>query len=68
MIGDEIRKERPRKGLSQEQLAQKARIHRTYVSLLERNRKSPTIDVFFRVCDALDVTPSTMLRRIGRRR
>lgn len=64
MIGDEIRKERLKAGLSQEELAAQAGIHRTYVSLLERNKKSPTVDVLQRVCKALNVKGSDLLRRV----
>ena len=66
MVGDQIRKERKRRGLSQEELAQKAHLHRTYVSLLERNRRKPTTDVFERICDALNLKPSTVFRRMGK--
>ncbi|MEO4001970.1 helix-turn-helix transcriptional regulator [Mesorhizobium sp. CAU 1732] len=34
------------KRLSQEELAHRARVHRTYVSSLERSQYSPTIDTW----------------------
>ncbi len=68
MLGDELRKARERAGLTQEDLAFKARIHRTYVSLLERDRKSPTLAVLFRICDALGVSASRLIARVERRR
>ena len=67
MIGTELRKARTNAGLSQEQLADRAGVHRTYVSLLERNKKSPTLDVFFRLCRALGIKPSRLLARIEAR-
>ncbi len=68
MLGDELRKARERAGLTQEDLAFKARIHRTYVSLLERDRKSPTLAVLFRISDALGVSASRLIARVERRR
>jgi len=39
-------------------------VHRTYVSMLERDKKSPTLAVLFRLCDALGVRPSTLIARL----
>jgi transcriptional regulator with XRE-family HTH domain len=50
--------------LSQEELADRAAIHRTYVSQVERGLKSPTIVVLFRFAHALDTTPSKILRQL----
>ncbi|MFI5381827.1 MAG: helix-turn-helix domain-containing protein, partial [Tepidisphaerales bacterium] len=56
MVGRELRKAREAAGLSQEQLAFQAGVHRTYVSMLERDKKSPTLTVLFRLCKALGIT------------
>ena len=64
MFGTELRKLRERAGLSQEQLADRAGVHRTYVSLLERNKKSPTIDVLFRLCKALRFPAAKLIARV----
>ena len=64
MLGDELRKARKDAGLSQEKLASKAGVHRTYVSLLERNLKSPTVDVLLRLCKAMGVSAAGVIRRI----
>ena len=53
MLGKELRKAREAAGMSQEELAFRARVHRTYISLLERDKKSPTLDVLFRICGAM---------------
>ena len=66
MIGDELKKAREKAGLSQEKLGFEADIHRTYVSLLERNKKSPTLAVLFRICKALKVQPSRIVARVER--
>jgi transcriptional regulator with XRE-family HTH domain len=50
--------------LSQEELADRAAIHRTYVSKIERGPKSPTIVMLFRLAKALDTAPSKILRQL----
>lgn len=64
MLGNELRKAREEAGLTQEQLSYSASIDRTYISQLENNRKSPTVDVLFRLCDALGVSASGLLARV----
>ena len=64
MIGAELRKARQTTGLTQEQLASAAGLHRTYVSMLERDKKSPTVDVLFRLCRALGIAPSKFIARV----
>lgn len=64
MLGDELKRAREAAGLTQEQLAEMAGVHRTYVSLLERDKKSPTVAVLARICEAVGIAPSTLLRRV----
>ena len=64
MIGKQLKIARESKGLSQEVLADKASVHRTYISMLERDIKSPTLHVLFRICDALDIKPSVFISKI----
>ena len=61
-LGRNIRRLREAKGLSQEQFADEAGIHRTYVSDLERGSRNPTIRVVERVARALGVTASEILK------
>jgi transcriptional regulator with XRE-family HTH domain len=63
MIGDEIRKAREAVGLTQEQLAFDAKLHRTYISILERNLKSPTLDVLCRIAKVVKIPASTLVLR-----
>ena len=66
MLGEEIRKARLAAGLTQEELAFKADISRNYVSLLELDEKSPTVQVLMRICKALGVKASRMIARLER--
>ena len=64
MIGDELRKAREAAKMTQEQLSFAAEIDRSYISLLEHNKKSPTVDLLFRMCDAMGVSASGILARV----
>ena len=64
MLGAYLRDARVNAGLTQEQLAHAARLDRTYISMLERDLRSPTLEVFFDLCHALDLKPSTLVGRI----
>ena len=64
MLGDEIRKARLAAKLTQEQLAFEAEISRNYVSLLELNQKSPTVDVLLRIARAVGVRASALIAAI----
>ena len=50
--------------MSQESLAFEAGVHRTYISLLERDLRSPTLNVLFRICRALGVSASELAARV----
>ncbi|QLD47333.1 helix-turn-helix transcriptional regulator [Bradyrhizobium diazoefficiens] len=50
--------------LSQEELAGRAGIHRTYVSQIERGLKSPTIVMLLKLSKALETTPSKIMRQL----
>ncbi|MBP7053745.1 MAG: helix-turn-helix transcriptional regulator [Phycisphaerae bacterium] len=63
-VGAELRACRQKKQVSQEQLGFDAGIHRTYVSLIERGAKSPTLGVLFRLCHALDVPAAKFVRNV----
>ena len=64
MLGEELRAARLAANLTQEKLADEAEISRNYVSLLELNRKSPTVDVLLGLCDALGISAADLIRRV----
>jgi len=64
IIGRTIKEYRERKGLSQEILSGFADIGRTHLSAIERGKRKPTLETFFRISQALDVRPSNLLSAI----
>jgi transcriptional regulator with XRE-family HTH domain len=64
MLGEELRKERERAGLTQEQLSFRAGLSRPYISQLERDMKSPTLDTLFLLCAALSVSAADIVGRV----
>ena len=64
MIGEEIRHARKAAGLSQEELGFKANMSRNYISMVELNQSSPTLDTLLRLCKAVGVRASTLVANI----
>lgn len=60
-LGDQLRTARTRANLTQEELAFRAKVSRNYVSLLELDEKSPTIETLARICKALGVRVSSVI-------
>jgi transcriptional regulator with XRE-family HTH domain len=56
-----LRRFRLEKGLSQEELAFRAELDRTYISSLERSVYAATIDAIERIAKALEVMPFRLL-------
>jgi len=63
-FGQVIRELRLKQGMSQEELSFECGRHRTYVSLLERGRNSPSIRTLWMLAEALQVSPASLVRRI----
>jgi transcriptional regulator with XRE-family HTH domain len=55
-FGQKVRSERKRKGLSQEELASRAGVHRTYVGMIERAEKNITLANIEKICKALGLS------------
>ena len=67
-LREESRERRLAEKLTQEKLAFQAGISRNYVSLIELNQKSPTVDVFMRVCEAIGVSAATVIASVERKK
>lgn len=59
-----LRLKRIEAGLSQEQLALAAGVDRTFVSLLEREQRQPSLKTIFALCNALSLDPATIVSEI----
>lgn len=59
-FGRRVRDLRKELGLSQEALAERAQLHWTYVSAVERGLRTPGLDVIGRLATALRVTPAEL--------
>lgn len=64
IIGQRIRNNRIHKGYSQEQLAELANCHPTYIGQLERGEKNATLESIQKVAQALDVPLSQLFEKI----
>jgi DNA-binding XRE family transcriptional regulator len=61
-LGRVIARLREAAGISQEELAERAGVHRTYISQLERGIKSPTLNILVKVSGSLGVRASELIR------
>lgn len=53
VFADNLRKYRKEKGLSQEKFAEMTGLHRTYISAIERKKRSIALDNVQKIADAL---------------
>lgn len=60
-FGDNLKKIRAEKEISQGELAKMIAVHATHISRYERNLTSPTIDVAKKIADALEVTTDALI-------
>ena len=65
-FGRVVRRDRQRRGLTQEKLAELADLHTNYVSLVERGRSAAAIDTLAALAHALGLRPSQLLRAAER--
>lgn len=54
-FGKKVREERMRLGLSQEELASRASVHRTYIGMIERAEKNITLENIEKIAKALKI-------------
>ncbi len=61
-FGIVLRQHRLRLSLSQEELAIRSNVDRTFISHIERGKHQPTITTIFKLAQQLNLTPSQMIR------
>ena len=62
IVAENVRRERLRKGLSQEALADLSGLHRTYIGSIERGERNVSIDNIEKIANALSANPPDLLR------
>lgn len=63
-FGKVLKKFRTQKGLSQEQLALDADLDRTFISLLERGLRQPSLNTLLQISNALDTKASEIVAQV----
>lgn len=63
-FGKRLRALREERGWSQEEFADRAGLHRTYVSAVERGVRNPTLSVLERLAKAFGIKLSEMLEAV----
>jgi transcriptional regulator with XRE-family HTH domain len=60
-FGENLRRFRRREGLSQEELAVRASLHRTEIGMLEKGERIPRIDTLVRLAGSMAIPPEELL-------
>jgi len=60
IFGKIFQEERKAKKISQEKLAKLTGLDRTFISLIENGKSSPTFSTILKICSALDIAPSEL--------
>lgn len=63
-FGIVLQKERIKQNISQETLAFNSGLDRTYISLLERGKRKPTINTLFSITHALEIHPHEIILEV----
>ncbi len=61
-FGEIVREKRKERGLSQEDLAHKADLHRTYIGMIERAEKNITLENINKIAKALETSISELFK------
>lgn len=64
IFGEHVKAVRKNQGLSQEELAAKADLHRTYIGMIERGEKNITLLNILKIARALNVFPGDLFKDI----
>jgi transcriptional regulator with XRE-family HTH domain len=65
ILAQNLRRIRKSTGLSQEELADRAGLHRTYISSIERAERNVSLENIFLLAKALGIEPSDLLRPVN---
>ena len=62
ILANNLKQIRAERGFSQEMLAEKAGLHRTYISLIERGKKNVTLKNIYALATALKCEPQALVK------
>lgn len=63
-FGQLLKSIREQKHVSQEKLAELSGLDRTFISLLERGLRQPSLKTLFRLSKALEIPPTEVVRKL----
>lgn len=61
LVGENVRRFRIERQMTQEQFAERSGLSQQYISDLERGRRNPTIVTLFEISQALGVQPAELI-------
>jgi transcriptional regulator with XRE-family HTH domain len=64
LFGNNVRKQRLAKGISQEQLAALTNLHRTYIGGIERGERNPSLINIMKISKALNISIPSLFKGI----
>jgi transcriptional regulator with XRE-family HTH domain len=65
IVGENIRRYRREKGLSQQEMANRMGVDRAYISGLELGQRNPTVITLWHAAQALGVEVHLLLKKVG---
>ncbi len=64
-FGNKVKAERQKRQLSQEQFAEKAGVHRTYIGMIERAEKNITLANIAKIAAALEISIEELFKDVS---
>lgn len=62
VVASNLRRLRKKLGISQESLAEKCGLHRTYIGAIERSERNITLQTLEKLAESLGVSPQDLLK------
>lgn len=66
-FGIVLREQRKKLSITQDELAHRSNLDRTFVGLLERGQRKPSLDTIFALSRGLEIRPSELIAEVEKR-